>query len=156
MSKAYLTGLREAHRDVLASMEIITAIDAVYSYQSPYDEDELIEADGYKITTSKQEIYILILGEQQCCETYGSFCSNDEPDDFIGSELVNICTTNNALKTKVTSSKNLSSFDEGDCIFVNLETNKGVLQFAVYNEHNGYYGHDVRIQSNQLSYENTI
>ena len=137
-------------------VEKIISIDCIDYWQHPHIEDRLIEADGYKITTNRQEIYILILGSQQCCETYGSFCSNDNPDDFIGAELVNICTTNTALETEVTSSEDLSSIKEEDAIFVNLETNKGVLQFTVYNEHNGYYGHDVLIQSNQLNWEDSI
>lgn len=32
-------------------------------------------------------------------------------------------------------------------MFINVETTRGLLQFAAYNEHNGYYGHDVLLVS---------
>lgn len=41
--------------------------------------------------------------------------------------------------------------------FINFETGKGVLQFVVYNMHNGYYGHDVSISINrQIVYKTNI
>ncbi len=36
-------------------------------------------------------------------------------------------------------------------MFVNLETNVGLLQFVAYNSHNGYYGHDAVLVSKQLN-----
>ena len=40
---------------------------------------------------------------------------------------------------------------ENDCMFINLETNKGTLQLTVYNQHNGYYEHSVRILKNKTN-----
>ena len=37
--------------------------------------------------------------------------------------------------------------DAGSAMFINVETTRGLLQFAAYNEHNGYYGHDVLLVS---------
>ena len=37
--------------------------------------------------------------------------------------------------------------DAGSAMFINVETTKGLLQFAAYNEHNGYYGHGVKLVS---------
>lgn len=37
--------------------------------------------------------------------------------------------------------------DAGSAMFINVETTKGLLQFVAYNEHNGYYGHDVLLVS---------
>jgi len=34
---------------------------------------------------------------------------------------------------------------EGDMLFYTIATNRGDLQFVAYNEHNGYYAHDVVI-----------
>lgn len=46
--------------------------------------------------------------------------------------------------------------EEGDFVFINLETNKGTLQFVLYNSHNGYYGHCSSITSTQLTLEKTL
>lgn len=37
--------------------------------------------------------------------------------------------------------------DAGSAMFINVETTKGLLQFVAYNEHNGYYGHEVKLVS---------
>ncbi len=39
------------------------------------------------------------------------------------------------------------------CMFVDLITNRGVLQFTAYNNHNGYYGHDAKVISTQLNHK---
>ena len=36
-------------------------------------------------------------------------------------------------------------------MFVNVETDKGLLQFVAYNEHNGYYGHEACVISKHLN-----
>ena len=41
-------------------------------------------------------------------------------------------------------------------MFVNLETNKGTLQFVAYNEHSGYYGHEAKVQCTQLMHSETL
>ena len=47
--------------------------------------------------------------------------------------------------------------DYGDaCIFINVNTDRGTLQFKAYNNHNGYYGHMVRVHSEQLKLEETL
>lgn len=37
--------------------------------------------------------------------------------------------------------------DAGSAMFINVETTKGLLQFVAYNEHNGYYEHEVKLVS---------
>jgi hypothetical protein len=84
------------------------------------------------------EIKIGIDDDQQCCEKTGFLSSNDDYSDFIGAEFLTVLTvdTNNLVSK-------LKDIYETDVAFINVETSKGTLQFAVYNEHNGYYGHDV-------------
>ena len=41
---------------------------------------------------------------------------------------------------------------EGGVMFVNLETDMGTLQFVAYNEHNGYYGHEAKVQCTKLTH----
>ena len=61
------------------------------------------------------------------------------------------------LQTKNTikniSMSNYSILDKEEVMFINIETSKGTLQFAVYNCHNGYYGHAVKVISEQLNVE---
>ena len=126
----------------MSNKEIITAI------QELVDGDEF---DGYIIITNKQQIKILITNYRNCCEDWGYLSTNDNVNDFLGCNIDNITLVDEALDvTKVPSEADL---DSGGIIFVNINTNQGTLQFAVYNGHNGYYSHTVRIESTQLTKE---
>ena len=110
--------------------------------------------DGFEIITDKQTIMLGIDNYQDCCESWGYFLSEDNINDFINSNLINIKITDKQLKI-------IDDFDstksyEGDCIFIDIITNKGTLQFVAYNEHDGYYGHSVIIKSNQCNENITI
>ena len=124
-------------------METILAIEEV-------DDDDF---SGYEITTDKQKIRIQIKNYQQCCESWGYFSTNDDITDFIGSVIHNIELVDEALNVDKLP-KYATYLDAGGIIFVNINTNKGTLQLAVYNGHNGYYSHEVYIISTQLT-ENT-
>lgn len=130
-------------------------------------KDSWGEQDGFKITTTEQEIYLVIDNMQCCCENWGYFMSEEKDiNKFIGSVLINIKITDSLTKTieKEILSKNEFNLNEdgtidiyeGDIMFVDLETSNGVLQFVAYNEHNGYYGHEAYIISKQLSYSQCL
>lgn len=100
------------------------------------------EYDGYIIKTENHEFNILIDNGQCCCESWGYFYMNDDEQEFIGAELLEVNLTDTALnKEKVEESGYYE--DYGGIQFVDFVTDKGVLQFAVYNAHNGYYGHPI-------------
>ena len=108
--------------------------------------------DGFYIKTDKQVIKFGISNGQDCCEHWGSISSNDDFSDFIGAEILEIKTMD--------TDKNLNVLvDMPDdvhlesCMFINVETTADTLQFVLYNEHNGYYGHSVVIESEQLKYQ---
>ena len=112
--------------------------------------------EGYVVKTTKQNIRLSIRSGQQCCENYGHFWCNDDVKDFIGAELLGIGITDtelNAAKLMENGFEFHHRYFEGDVLFVNLETDKGTLQFVAYNEHNGYYGHLAKIESTQLKLE---
>lgn len=109
--------------------------------------------DGYKVITSDQEILLLIDMETCCCESPGYFWSDDDFSRFIGSELLNIEVVDTELNKEKLDKEIGYGLDEGGIMFVNLVTNKGILQFAAYNSHNGYYGHTGRVVSKQLNLE---
>lgn len=106
--------------------------------------------EGYQIITDKQTIKIGIENGQFCCECWGYLITEDDLSYFENSKLISIDIVDTALKVE-----KLKELNTGitDTIFVNFNTTKGLLQFVAYNEHNGYYGHDVVIISQQLSYE---
>jgi hypothetical protein len=114
---------------------------------------------GYKIITSNQEILLMIDNSASCCESWGWFWCNDNPRSFIGTEIKDIRLTNEALNQVYMSRNDLDPsekyFDGGIC-YVNIETNRGILQFVAYNLHNGYYGHTAKIVSKQLNHEEVL
>ena len=102
--------------------------------------------EGYHITTEKDDIYFLIQGEQQCCEDAGYICSEDDLDYFIGAEVLDIELTDTGLEnTKLEKNYCIDDFNCGGIQFITFKTSKGVFQFAVYNSHNGYYGHNIKV-----------
>jgi hypothetical protein len=114
---------------------------------------------GYLITTTEQEITITIDDDQQCCEEYGHLSSEDDFTDFIGAELRGIHQVNKNLEKLEVKFKDLEeevNEDLENSVFINLDTSAGTLQFVLYNSHNGYYGHDVVVKSNQLKIEKEI
>lgn len=107
-------------------------------------EESWCKFDGYKVVTDKHSFFILISSEQNCCESWGYFSSEDNFEQFIEKGLKEVTATNTALNTAVLEKENDIHLDEGGIQFVNFVCTDGsVLQFAVYNGHNGYYGHSI-------------
>ena len=72
--------------------------------------------------------------------------TNDNIEEFIGSDIIAIDLVDDCLvKEKA------PSIYEGGVMFVNFETTKGTLQFTAYNEHNGYYGHEALVVSDNFN-----
>ena len=112
--------------------------------------------EGYKITTTSQEILMGISDDGQCCENYGYLTSEDNFSDFIGSELMKIESVDVSLSVKVIDYLHNNHIDMDSCMFFNLYTTSGMLQFVVYNEHNGYYSHEAVFISNQITEKRTL
>lgn len=106
--------------------------------------------EGYLVKTNKQTIAIGISNQESCCESWGHIQSDDDLSEFIGAELLEITKTDTALNTTMAKQVDGLYLDEGGLMFITFKTNKGQFQLAVYNEHNGYYGHTAFIVSNQL------
>ena len=111
--------------------------------------------EGYKVITTDQEIELLIDNGQSCCERWGYFWCNDKPQDFIGAELRDIVLTDRELNA-VFMEEDAKDVYSGGIMFVNLDTDRGTLQFVAYNSHNGYYGHEARITSRQLEHSENL
>jgi hypothetical protein len=135
-------------------MEKILEINEVFNVKV---DNSWSNQDGFCIKTDQQEIMLLIDNGQNCCESWGYFMSEENLGDFIGSEILNISITDSALNTKLYK-EHVGDYgaDAGDVMFVNIETTNGLLQFAAYNVHNGYYGHGAYVFSNQLKHETNL
>lgn len=129
-------------------MEKILRIEEVGFKKS---EDDYHNYSGWQIVTSEQTIKIGIDNGQSCCESWGYLITNDDTSEFIGAQLVGISITDTALNNKKIDE--LEYLDAGGAMFVNLETDRGLLQFVTYNGHNGYYGHESVLISKQINYE---
>mgnify|MGYP006374940981 FL=1 len=116
-------------------------------------ENDWNSYEGYKIITDKQTIKLGISNEQSCCERSGYFMSEDDFSEFIGANLIDLAITDTCLNTKKLEEEELY---EPDLMFVNLNTDKGLLQFVAYNSHNGYYGHSAVVVSEQLNHEEVL
>lgn len=108
--------------------------------------------DGYLVKTNDHAIRVLIDNGQSCCENWGYFSSDDDLSTFVGSELNDIELTDTALKTESLPEdvrgyrdKEQIDVDEGGIQFVTFQTSSGSFQLAVYNAHNGYYGHGILV-----------
>jgi len=122
--------------------------------------------EGYLIITDKQEIELSIQAGQDCCENAGYFMSEDNVSDYIGANLIDIKLTDTLLNEAAMIAEGFTErkdgkdalrwLYEGGIMFVDIKTDRGVLQFVAYNEHNGYYGHEARVKSTQLNWEETL
>jgi hypothetical protein len=96
---------------------------------------------GYKIkiTDSSKNIICKIENEQHCCERFGVYTKN-ELNDFIGAEYYSV-----NIGKIVFSNSDYNDYMK--TIKISINTNKGKINIQFYNEHNGYYCHDVFIQT---------
>lgn len=116
-------------------------------------ENDWNSYEGFQVITEKQTIKLGISDGQSCCERSGYFMSEDDFTDFIGANLIDLAITDTCLNTKKLEDEELY---EPDLMFVNLNTDKGLLQFVAYNSHNGYYGHSAVVVSEQLTHEEVL
>ena len=115
---------------------------------------------GFQIVTTEQTITLAIDDEASCCEQWGYFLTEDDPSKFVGAELrgVRLTDVNRSHRKFETDwnaeeDENTVHLDDGEVMFADIETDRGILQFVAYNAHNGYYGHTARISARQLQHE---
>ena len=104
---------------------------------------------GYEIITTTYVHNFTIQNGDQCCELWGCLLTNDNKEDFIGASVkdINFTTLGHLDKKKFNIDR---MDDDGDeVVFINVETDRGTLQFVAYTMHNGYYGHEVKYTRNE-------
>ena len=100
--------------------------------------------EGYKVSTKRISVRVLIDSFQSCCESWGYISSADDFTPFIGAILKEVKLTDVALNQQVVD--DTGYYDEdGGIQFVDFVTSRGTFQLAVYNAHNGYYGHGILV-----------
>ena len=115
------------------------------------------------IVTDSARYVVEIDDDQHCCEVFGGYIiCEDAPDSFVGTKLLKIYLTDTSLNTMVVKEINEIQNYYDSCWyhniqFVNIQTTRGLLQFVVYNCHNGYYGHNIQIRKDdKILYEDRI
>ena len=95
---------------------------------------------GYEITMNDptKNIICKIDNIDRCCENWGIH-TKDNIIEFIGAEFNSI----DVSKIKC------NRYDEMSIIDITISTDKGNFVLQFYNQHNGYYSHDVYIQTEQ-------
>lgn len=105
--------------------------------EGTFDKGSWSGYDGFIITLyDGTQVCLGISNGQSCCENWGYLMSEDSLEEFIGAEYIGVEVVDSAL-----SHVKMRDMYEGSCMFVNISTSNGLLQFVAYNEHNGYYGH---------------
>lgn len=126
----------------------------------PYTSAEKYDGmEGFEVVTDKQSIKLMISSGQSCCERSGYFWCNDNPQDFVGADVIGVRLTDTALNQAQMDENALDpghKYFEGGCMFVDIETSIGPLQSVAYNEHNGYYGHEARVVCSQLKHRDVL
>lgn len=104
---------------------------------------------GYKVETDLHTFCVLIDNEQLCCENWGYMTSEDDLDYFVNTELLEVKVTDTALNQKVLTKMSDEYVNANEIQFVDFVTDKGTFQLAVYNSHNGYYGHSIVVAKDE-------
>lgn len=142
-----------------ATEQIVSISEYEGQRQRPDDLDRVpVHEAGFQITTTEQVITLAIDDEASCCESWGYFLTEDDTDKFVGATLLGVKLTDTNRSTRTFGRDDVPGVDErlgdgGDVMFVDIETDRGPLQFVAYNAHNGYYGHEARVASKQLKHE---
>lgn len=133
----------------MTNPEIIEKISEIEDFYFP--DRSSWPYSGFEIQTNNQIIRFLINSSRCCCEAFGYICTNDNTAEFIGAKILSISSFNEDGTTTLFNNPYRDQAEE--TVFLDVMTDKGKLQFAVYNSHNGYYSHDIKIQSEQLTTE---
>ena len=115
----------------ILSIKEDTIVDKSNWYKQTYE--------GLIIETDKGSIKLVISDSQSCCENFGSlfFETPDDISQFIDAEI---------LQIEDICIKREDYIDTDSETQLRITTDKGIIQYAIYNEHNGYYSHGTILQ----------
>lgn len=127
----------------MASEDTIVAVDHLTNQEHFNDT-----FDGLCITTERRKIKVLISSPTLCCENAGTAMFKPFGMEVLGARVLSICWGN---KVKQDSDTVIDSMDDPlpqdwedvQYAVVDVMTDRGLIQLAAYNDHNGYYPHSV-------------
>lgn len=90
--------------------------------------------DSLEITFTDESVLRLWDGGQSCCEHRYMIC-DDNLDYFVGATLTDV-----GISQADSPTPEDEYGEEHEIQFLDVTTNKGLIQVATHNEHNGYYG----------------
>ena len=93
--------------------------------------------EGLIIKTNKGSIKLVISDGQSCCEQWGAlfFETPDDVSQFVGAKILQIQDIDIKREEFIDNETQLR-----------ITTDRGIIQYAIYNEHNGYYSHGTILQ----------
>lgn len=104
------------------------------------------------ITTETKTVRLYISDYQSCCENYGAYLyTPDDVKEYIGTTLKCLYPADSINENLQKSVDFPVDFNGGGAMFIDIITDNGVLQFACYNQHNGYYSHYAGIEIDGVS-----
>lgn len=83
--------------------------------------------------------------ESECCETFGMSLIPSDIQQFINKKIL-----------KITKIKKNNKDDEGSTYTIKIKTDIGSFKIIAYNNHNGYYTHDVNIEYDKVNIIDSI
>ena len=114
---------------IIQSIKEDTIVDNSRGWRESYE--------GLIIETDKGSIKLVISDSQSCCEQWGAlfFETPDDISQFIGAEISQIQDIDIKREEFIDNETQLR-----------ITTDRGIIQYAIYNEHNGYYSHGTILQ----------
>ena len=114
---------------IIQSIKEDTIVDNSRGWRESYE--------GLIIETDKGSIKLVISDSQSCCEQWGAlfFETPDDISQFIGAEILQIEDIDIKREEFIDNETQLR-----------ITTDRGIIQYAIYNEHNGYYSHGTILQ----------
>lgn len=114
---------------IIQSIKEDTIVDNSRGWRESYE--------GLIIETDKGIIKLVISDSQSCCEQWGAlfFETPDNVSLFVGAEILQIEDIYIKREEFVDNETQLR-----------ITTDRGIIQYAIYNEHNGYYSHGTILQ----------
>jgi len=94
---------------------------------------------AFKMNDKSKNITCKIDNSENCCERFGCY-TNSNISDFIGAEYFSVDVGELVVQEEPGS-------DLMATIELCIHTDRGKINIYFYNEHNGYYRHDVYIES---------
>lgn len=106
---------------------------------------------GYRVVTTEQVVTLAIDSETWYCEDWG-YVLHGDPAQHVGAELRGVAISDtNRTGREFTHPQRGPGPWEPHVLLVDVETDRGTLQFAAFNSHDGDYAHRAHIRSRQLT-----